>query len=186
MEDEKIIELYFERSQQAIVETDIKYGKMCLCIAKNIIDSNEEAEECVNDTYLGMWNSIPPTIPKILSAYIAKITRNIAMNKVTRTNAKKRADRFTISLEELDSSVTALEYDMTENFSLVELAKRLEDFLKKQNYINRNMFLRRYWFMDSIQEIAERFEVSEDRVRCRLCRTKNKLRKYLIKEGYML
>lgn len=183
MEDEKIIELFFERSQQAIVETEIKYSRMCMYIAKNIVFSEEDAEECVNDTYLAAWNSIPPTRPRILSAYIAKITRNLAMKKITYANAKKRAAKLTISLEEMDSCFASSGGVVTE-FEYQEFAKCLEKFLRKQNYISRNIFLRRYWFMDSVSDIADRFCVSENKVRSELKKIKEKLKKFLAKEGY--
>ncbi len=186
MEDEKIIELYFERSEQAVIETDVKYGKMCLCIAKNIINSNEDAEECVNDTYLGVWNSIPPTRPKKLSAYIAKITRNLAFKKVAYTNAKKRTAGLIVSLEELDKCFAAPDDKLSRLFESEELEKKLECFLAGQSYESRNIFLRRYWFMDSITDIAKRFSISETKVRSRLFRTRNKLKKYLSKEGDLL
>lgn len=184
MEDEKIIDLFFERSQQAIVETDIKYGSMCMYIARNIICSEEDAEECVNDTYLGVWNSIPPTRPKVLSSYIAKITRNLAMKKITYANAQKRAANLTISLADMDSCF-ASPNGVANEVEYYELARCLERFLHEQNYESRNIFLRRYWFMDTVSDIAKRFRMSESNVKAQLYRTKIKLKKYLIKEGYL-
>ncbi len=185
MEDEKIIDLFFARSQQAIIETDMKYGRMCMHIAKNIVFNEEDAEECVNDTYLAAWNNIPPTRPRFFSAYIAKITRNLAMKKITYANAKKRAANLTISLEELDGCFASYNEEVTE-LEQQEFAKCLEKFLCKQNYKSRNMFLRRYWFMDSVPDIADRFCVSKNKVRSELKKIKEKLKKYLAREGYTL
>lgn len=184
MDDNDIIELYWKRSEQAISETDIKYGKLCFDIAKRIVLNIQDAEECVNDTYWGAWNTMPPARPEVLSSFLLKITRNISMKKIRYANAKKRSAHATVSFTELDECISApdsLENDVTAD----ELSKTLEAFLESIDYESRNMFIRRYWFFDSIADIAKRFSVSESKVKSQLFRVRNKLRARLIKDGYI-
>lgn len=183
MEDEKIIELYWNRSEEAINETDKKYRNFCVSIAKNIVFQKEDTEECVNDTYLGLWNAIPPNRPDILPAFIAKIVRNIAMNKITYYNAKKRSAHMTLALSELEN---CMDFSKTPESVISEKAfiECIEVFLQKLDYENRNIFVRRYWFFDSIKEIAERFQITENSVKTKLFRVRKKLKNHLNKEGY--
>ena len=184
MDDKTIIELFWQRSEQAISETDKKYGKLCLDVAQRIVFNAQDAEECVNDTYLGAWNTIPPSRPDVLSAFILKITRNVAMKKIRYENAKKRSVHATVSFTELDECISSQE-SMEETVEANELAKSLEAFLGNIDYESRNMFIRRYWFFDSIKEIAIRFAVSESKVKSQLFRVRNNLKKHLVKEGYL-
>ena len=184
MNDETILNLFWIRSEQSIVETDKKYGSMCASLATSIVFNLQDAEECVNDTYLALWSTIPPARPNVFSAFIAKITRNIAMKKITYLNAQKRSVKATISFSELDECVKSAD-SMDNKVELEDLAKHLELFLCSIDYESRNMFLRRYWYFDSIKEIAKRFNVSESKVKSQLFRTRNKLRQYLIKKGYV-
>lgn len=185
MDDSQIIDLFWSRSEQAITETDIKYGDMCMNLAQNIVACHQDAdaEECVNDTYLGLWNAIPPTRPNIFSAYIAKIVRNISMKKATYNNAQKRSSNMTISIHELEAYVAA-EDAPSDTVYAQELAASIERFLRNIDYESRNIFLRRYWFFDSISDIANRFSISESKVKSQLFRTRNKLHMHLIKEGF--
>lgn len=183
MDDSQIIDLFWSRSEQAITETEIKYGSMCMNLAQNIVMYRQDAEECVNDTYLGLWNTIPPTRPSIFSAYIAKIVRNIAMKKATYNNAQKRSSNLTISIHELEAYVAAWGAPSDAIYAQ-ELATCIEGFLRNIDYESRNIFLRRYWFFDSISDIANRFAISESKVKSQLFRTRNKLRVHLIKEGF--
>lgn len=183
MDDSTIIDLFWARSEQAITETDIKYGAMCINLAQNIVAFHQDAEECVNDTYLGLWNTIPPTRPNIFAAYIAKIVRNIAMKKATYNNAQKRSSNMTVSIHELEAYV-ATTGDPSNTVYAKELAASIEQFLRSIDYESRNIFLRRYWFFDSIADIANRFSISESKVKSQLFRTRNKLYAHLIKEGF--
>lgn len=183
MDDEKIIDLYWSRDETAIAETDKKYGITCLNLANKILYNLQDAEECVSDTYYGLWNAIPPTRPHFFPAFIAKITRNLAMKKITYANAKKRVS-VSISFHELEDYITSSNI-IDENIQEEELAKIIEIFLKNLDYESRNIFLRRYWFFDSIIEIAQRFSISESKVKSQLYRVRSKLKKYLEQKGYM-
>ncbi len=184
MDDASILDLFWARSEQAISETDRKYGRMCADIAEGIVFDIQDARECVNDTYLGLWNAIPPARPNVFSSFIAKITRNIAMKKITYMNAKKRSAKATTSFSELDECVAApdrIEYEA----ETIELSRCLESFLKNLDYESRNIFLRRYWFFDSIEDISKRFNVSQSKIKSQLFRLRKKLRKHLAAEGYL-
>lgn len=178
--DERIIELYWSRSEQAIAETDKKYGTMCRKIAGNLLRSDEDAEECVNDTYNGLWDAIPPARPQKLSSFIAKITRNLAMKRLTYRNAVKRA-LLTVSFEELEACIPAAD-SPEQVLHGKELTQALERFLDTLDRESRNMFLRRYWFFDSIEEIAKGFGVSQSKVKSQLFRVRNKLKLFLAEE----
>ena len=181
MDDNQIIELYFARNEQAIKETDAKYGKLCFSVANRILENNEDSEECVNDTYLNAWNKIPPTCPNHLSAFLCKITRLISLKKLEFSSALKRTSTVIVSFEELEgvlqdqkiSSVTDAE----------DLGKLISAFLRREKEDSRNIFLRKYFFCDSVSEIAERYRLNENTVKSMLFRTRNRLREYLRKEG---
>lgn len=183
MDDSRIIDLYWERSENAIQETDIKYGKLCLHLAKNILLNFEEAEECVNDTYFGAWNAMPPAKPKVLCAFITRITRNLALKKIEYSTAQKRNPEVVVSLTELDDCISDIE-NVERQYEVEVLARHISDFLRAQTYVSRNVFIRRYWFYDSICDIASRFSMSESKVKSMLFRTRNKLKTYLVKEGF--
>lgn len=184
MDDIQIIELYFSRDEQAIKATDEKYGKLCLQIAVNILSNREDADECVNDTYLNVWNKIPPTRPDHFRAFLCKITRNLSLKKLEAANALKRTSTAMLSLEEIEETVpdSAVLPEIGEE----ELGNLISAFLRKQNRDVRNVFLRRYWFFDSVSDIAERYAFSESKVKSMLYHTRNKLRDYLEKEGVEL
>ena len=150
MEDTQIIDLFFSRDQQAIQQTEKKYGRLCYHIAWNILSSREDAEESVSDTYMKAWENIPPTKPTFFYAYLAKICRFLAMGKLDWNNAAKR------------------------KAEVVELSEEME---------NRQIFMRRYWYAESIAEIAQRFHLGESNVKTKLMRTRNALRSFLEKEG---
>lgn len=185
MEDTKIVELFLKRIEQAIVETQLKYGKLCMKIARNILYNNEDAEEAVNDTYLGVWNSIPPQKPMYLMPFVCRITKNIAMDKLDYNNAKKRDSNAGMSFEELEDVVSE-KSSIEEEYEAKEIAGYISEFLKKQNLKKRNIFLRRYWYFDSIQQIAELYGISENSVKSDLFRLRNKLKDYLDKKGVEL
>lgn len=184
MEDQKIIELFFARSEEAIEWTRKKYGALCAWIAGNILSNPEDADECVNDALLALWNTIPPARPQRLGAYAARIARNQAGKRLTYNAAQKRGDGMTLSLEELDACLAG-SADVEQEVQSRELTRVIEGFLDTLDADSRNIFLRRYWFFDSIEQIAAGFGMTQSKVKTRLFRTRGKLREYLIKEGYL-
>ena len=179
MEDEKIIELFFERSEQAIRALDMKYGKICRSLSYNIVNSREDAEECVSDAYLGAWNAIPPARPDPLLSYIAKIVRNLSLKKKKKKEAAKRGGHYTMALEEIEGCIAG-QNTAEDELDARELARILGEFLDALTVENRVIFLRRYWFADSCRDIAELVGLTEKNVSVRLSRTREKLRRYLM------
>ena len=185
MDDSKIIELFYERSEQAIVALSKKYGDVCYKIAVNILKDNSDAEECVNDTYLGVWNTIPPQKPNPLLTYVCRIARNLSIKRYHKNTALKRNSYYDVALDEIESclySTTTIQDEVTSN----ELTKFLDDFLDSLDQENRIMFVMRYWFSDSISNIAERFRLNNHAVTVRLSRIRDKLRRYLIEKGVII
>ena len=181
MDDLRIIELYFERDEQAIKETDSKYGKLCHSIAYNILNNREDSEECVNDTYVGVWNAIPPTRPNNFMAFICKIVRNLSLKRLEFTKREKRSADIIISFEELAAVLPDERY--APNISDEDIGKIISEFLRNQKEDAKNVFIRKYYFFDSISEIAKRYSFTESKVKNMLFYTRNKLKDYLIKEG---
>ena len=178
MDDEAIIALFFERSQQAIGELDQKYGKACRGLSRNILGSPQDAEECVNDAYLGAWNAIPPARPSPLLAYLCRIVRNLSLKCWERRGAAKRGGAYTVALEEIEGCVADLRTPEGEAEAR-ELTRAIEGFLDTLTMENRVIFLRRYWFADSCGDIARRVGLTEKSVSVRLTRIRRKLREYL-------
>ncbi len=179
VEDEKIIEMFFERSEQAIRELDIKYGKICHNFSYNIVNSRQDAEECVNDAYLGVWNANPPAKPNPLLSYIMKIVRNISLKIYWKKEAAKRGGHYTIALQEIEACI-ADKKTVEDEMEARELARIIEDFLDTLTIQNRVIFMRRYWFSDSYKEIAEFMGLSEKNISVRLTRIRKKMKQYLI------
>lgn len=180
LEDKDIIEKYFLRDEAAVSDTSQKYGGLCRTIARNIVGSFEDAEECVNDTYLRLWRTIPPERPVNFRAYIAAVVRNISLNRYQFLRRKKRFAEFEVSLSELenvlpDKSINP-EYDG--GFSDV-----IDEFLKTLPVDSRVIFVRKYWYFDSIGEIASRLSFSESKVKMSLKRSREKLEKFLCEKG---
>ncbi len=188
MEDRQIIELYNERSEAAISETADKYGKYCYSIAYHILYNDQDSEECVNDTYLRTWKAIPPQCPEKLSTFLGRITRNLALNRYRYYTREKRGyGQTSLVLDELQECVPAA--GSTEPQQVAEdklLAEVLNHFLHELSIEKRMMFLRRYWYMSSIKEIAKDYEISEGNVKMTLLRIRNKLKQTLEKEGIVL
>ena len=183
MNDRDIVNLYWERSEQAIVETEKKYGRYCHIIAYNILNSSEDSEECVNDTWMSAWNAMPDKRPERLSPFLAKITRNFALTTIVRRTAKKRGGGETgLALEELDECV-ASNYDLEQEIEGRELSQAIDHFLDSLPEEEQLIFLGRYWFLATEQEIAEKTGLSRSGVAAALKRTRNKLKTYLITEG---
>lgn len=185
MDDEKIIGLFFERSEQALKELDTKYGRVCHKLSYGILNNRLDAEECVNDAYLGVWNAIPPAKPNPLLTYLCKILRNISLKRYYMKEAAKRNSTYDVAMEELEnclSSPNTVEAEIEAR----ELARIIRDFLYTQTVENRVIFLRRYWFPDTYAEIAERMGMTEKNVSVRLTRTREKMREYLLERGVLV
>ena len=178
MEDEKIIEMFFARSEQGIRELDNKYGKLCRHLSYNIVNSRQDAEECVNDAYLGVWNAIPPAHPNPLLSYLLKIVRNLSLNCYWKKEAAKRNGGYAVALEEIEGCISDSK-TVREELETRELARIIGEFLDTLTAENRVIFLRRYWFADSYQEIARLVGLSEKNVSVRLARIRSRMRQYL-------
>lgn len=181
MEDLQIIDLFFARNEQAIRETDAKYGRLCFSVANKILESNEDSEECVNDTWLRAWDEIPPTRPNHLSAFLCKITRILSLKKLEFSSAMKRTSSIVVSFEELEGVLQ--DERIAPVTEAAELGSLISDFLRREKTDARNVFLRKYLFFDTVEEIAEHFGMNENTVKSMLFRTRNRLREYLRKEG---
>ena len=179
IDDEKIIDLFFERSEQGIRELDNKYGAVCHNLSYNIVNNRQDAEECVNDAYLGAWNAIPPARPNPLLSYIVKIVRNISLKIYWKKEAAKRSGHYKIALEEIESCI-ADQKTVENEMETRELARIIGEFLDTLTLENRVIFMRRYWFADSYKDIAEFVGLSEKNVSVRLTRIREKMKQYLI------
>ena len=184
-EDERIIRLFFLRSEEAIRELDAKYGTFCRGLSHNILNSREDAEECVNDAYLGVWNAIPPARPDPLLPYLAKVVRNLSLKAYWRKAAAKRSGSYTAALGELEALIPARE-TVESQVDARELARIIGDFLDTLTRENRVIFLRRYWFADSCREIAGLVGLSEKAVTVRLTRIRKKMKRYLAEQEVFL
>lgn len=183
MEDTQIISLYFARNEQAIRETDKKYGKYCYSIAYNILSDQEDAEESVSDTYLSAWNAIPPRRPAVLAAFLGKITRNISIDRWRKCKAFKRGGgQVELALEELQDCVSG-SGSAEDAVVRKEILASLNSFLGTLNETERNVFLCRYWYLDSTEEIAQKSGFSVSKVKSMLLRLRRRLNTHLEKEG---
>lgn len=183
MEDSIIVDLFWARSEQAIAETASKYGKYCHAIANNILQSSEDADESVNDTYLGAWNSLPPNRPSILRTYLGKITRRVSLKKWRDKNRVKRGGgEVTLALEELEGCVPS-NATVEEEIITAELSETLNRFVAELPETERRVFLSRYWYLDSIEQISLDFNFSKSKVKSMLHRTRDKLLSRLREEG---
>ena len=183
MDDSRIIELFFERSEQAISETSEKYGSYCHYIAYSILQNEADSEECVNDTYLKAWDSIPPMRPNRLQTFLGKITRNLSLNRWEKNSADKRGGgQVSLVLDELDECIPSGEdtEQITENTVIKDI---IDAFLDDLPASARKIFVRRYWYMDSVKEIARIYGFTESKVTVTLFRTREKLKRVLEKEG---
>lgn len=178
IDDEKIIEMFFERSEQGLRELDNKYGKICHNLSYNIVSNRQDAEECVNDAYLGAWNAIPPEQPNPLLAYLCKIVRNISLKIYYRKEAAKRRSHYTIAMEEIEAYI-ADPNTVEAEIEARELARIIESFLDTLTVENRVIFMRRYWFSDSCKDIAEFVGLTEKNISVRLTRIRQKMKEYL-------
>ena len=185
MEDKQIIDLYWERAEDAIRETSAKYGRLCQYIAQNILSSPEDSEECVNDTWLGLWNAIPPQRPNHFSAFIGKIVRNLALKRFDYLTAAKRSWETVCSLEELGDCVSGAE-SVESEAEKGQIERAITEFLWQQKEEKRNVFIRRYWYFDSVESICKSTGFTQSKVKSILYEMRQKLRKYLEREGFGL
>lgn len=182
MDDRNILNLLFERSEQALTVLGQKFGPGLLATARNILGDNQDAEECVSDTYLAIWNAIPPAKPDPLAGFVFKTGRNLALKRLRHNTAQKRNSHYDLSLEELSGCIASGNLD--EALSARELGQSIDRFLDTLPRDSRIMFLRRYWFGDTVGQIATVLGYSENAVSVRLNRCRSKLRTYLEQEGY--
>lgn len=185
MENNRIVSLFLSRSEDAITETTRKYGGLMQTIAKNILGNDSDAQECVNDALLGLWNTIPPKKPDALGSYACKITRNIAVKKYCYNTAKKRNSFYDAAIDELAECIPSKETAESE-VAAKELGELLNHFLASIDKSNRIIFVRRYWYGDSIKTIAELTGEKEHSVCVKLSRTRQKLRKFLEREKFFI
>lgn len=184
MDDKSIVDLYFGRDQEAITQTDKKYGHYCYRIAYNILTNKEDAEESVSDTYVAAWRAIPPRRPSVLSTFLGKITRHIAIDRWRERNASKRGGgEVPLALEELQDCVAGMQ-NVEMDYERKEIIKAYVRFLDALPVTERRVFLCRYWYVDSVEAIADKFGFSQSKVKTMLHRTRSKLRKQLAEEGY--
>ena len=182
MEDRQIVQLLFARAEIAINELSTRFGKQLHRIAYNILENQSDAEECTNDTYFALWNAIPPVSPDPLAPYVYRTGRNMALKRLHRDTAQKRNSRYDVSLEELNSCLPG--EDMAQVIDAKELGRAINRFLDSKSRESRYIFIRRYWYGDSIGEIAKELRMRETAVSVRLNRMRNSLKAYLKKEGY--
>ena len=185
LEDSKIIDLFFARSEQAIGELDNAHGAAVRKTAGNILRDRLDVEEIVNDTYLGVWNSIPPHRPEPLVSFVCRIARNQAVSRMRGVKAARRNSEFDLVLDELTEFLPA-DMDVEEDYAQKELADAINRFLSTLGYDDRYLFVRRYWFADPVKEIAAAMQTKENRVSVRLFRLREKLRNTLQKEGFVV
>ena len=187
MNDKEIMFLFEKRSEEAIRETEKKYGSYCARIAYSILRSEEDVKECLNDTYLQAWNSIPPNNPENLATYLGKITRNLSINKARNQKRKKRGGgQVRLALEELEGCIPSVKGNAEQHLEQQEIRKVINGFLKEQPESERIVFVQRYWYLLSIREIASQQEMSESKVMSLLFRQRKRLKKVLEKEGILL
>lgn len=186
MEDTKIIDLFWERDEKAIQETVAAYGRYCRTIAFNILGVEEDVQECLNDTWLGAWNSIPPARPSCLSAFLGKITRNLAISRYRASHARKRTgDRLSESLDELGECIPVSSDNVSQTVDRHALEDAINQYLDTVSDKQRNLFVRRYFYMDSVAEIAQMYGLGQSDVKVTLMRMRRSLQKVLEKEGVM-
>ena len=184
MDDHEIIELLNQRNELAISEMKKKYEKICFSIAGKILSQHEDIEECVSEAYYSVWNSIPPRVVSNLKLYLCRLVKNHAVNRLGYNNAQKRNTDFSVSLDELKECIPSM-IDIEDCVNSLMLGTAISRFLRSEKEKNRLMFIRRYWYCDSVADIAEMFRTNEKNAAVQLFRTRKRLRKFLEKEGYL-
>ena len=185
MEDKNIVEMYLKRDAEAVNATAEKYGAYCFAVANNVLQNDEDSEECVNDTYLRVWNSIPPNEPKKLKLFLARITRNLALDRYKEKGREKRGNgEVNAALDELGECVGGGD-DTAKAYEMKELRESVGSFVKALPERDGDIFIRRYFFMESTKDISKKFGMRESNVLLILSRTRKKLRTHLVKEGFL-
>ena len=185
MDDEQIIELYFERNEQAIKETQDKYGAFCHRIAMNILGIHEDAEECVNDTYYSVWKQIPPTVPEVFKVYLGRITRNLSISRFRAMRAKKRYSSMEIMLSELNDCVPSSS-NVEQTIEVMQLSDYISEWLDSLPEEDCALFVRRYWFGDEVQELAKKCGITAAKMAQRMLRLRKSLKAALEQKGVAL
>ncbi len=185
MEDKQIIDLFFKRDENAIAELTTKYGRLCSQLAHNILKNPSDTEECVNDTWLGVWNSIPPNKPESLIGYVCKLVRNIAIKRYHYNTAAKRNSVYDVALEELEGCLVSTK-DVESEVESSQLTETIEQFLETLNQVDRVVFLQRYYFSASYADIASQTGLTEKNVSVKLTRLRQRLRTYLEERDYIV
>ncbi len=185
MTDQEIVAMYFSRSEDAIRETDRKYGCLCRAISMGIVNDSRDCDECLDDTWLTLWNTIPPKEPNPFKAYVCRVAKNLSLKKYEFNHAQKRNSEYETTLNELTECAHSKNY-VEEHVDETELVNAINQFLGSLTSKQRVLFLRRYWFTHSVKEIAGDYHISEKTASMRLARIRKKLREFLIREGYLL
>ncbi len=185
MDDKQIIELYFERNEQAIRETEKEYGRFCHRIAMNVLGIHEDAEECVNDTYYSVWKQIPPTVPEIFKVYLGRITRNLSISRFRAMRAKKRYNSMEIMLSELNDCVPS-SANVEQSMEVMQLSEYISQWLDDLSEEDKALFVCRYWFGDEVQELAKKCGISASKMAQRMLRLRKSLKAALEKKGVVL
>ena len=185
MDDKQIIELYFERNEQAIKETQNKYGAFCHRIAMNILGIHEDAEECVNDTYFSVWKQIPPTVPEVFKVYLGRITRNLSISRFRAMRAKKRYSSMEIMLSELNDCVPSSS-NVEQTIEVMQLSDYISEWLDSLPEEDCALFVRRYWFGDEVQELAKKCGITAAKMAQRMLRLRKSLKATLEQKGVAL
>lgn len=185
MDDSEIIDLFFERSEKAIVELSNKYGSIFMKVSMNVLNNRQDAEECVNDSYLGAWNAIPPEKPNPLLAFVCRIVRNISINRYKKNNTQGRKSNYDLCLDELENYVSS-QNTIEDEYAEKQLVEYIDEFLDSLSKINRMLFVRRFWYIDSYEDIANASGLKEGTIRTRLSRIKSDLRVFLEKQGVIV
>lgn len=181
MDDASIMEMLLKRDERAITELKEKYGRLCFCLAGNILSQPEDVEECVNSAYFALWKNIPPDSPEDIKTYLCRIVKNKAIDKLKYNSAEKRNAQFAVSLDEVAECIPD---ERGDDISAEKLSVLISSFLRTQDERTRKIFVRRYWYGDSLAKIAELYDMNEKTVATHLHRTRKKLKDYLKKEGY--
>lgn len=185
MEDSEIIDLFLARSEEAIAQLSDKYGSVFMKVSMNLLNNRADAEECVNDAYLGVWNAIPPQIPKFLPAFVCSIVRNLSINRYKRNNMQKRKGNYDLCIEELEECI-ASQKSIDDEIAESELSSCIDEFLETLSKTDRMIFVRRFWYLDAYEDISKASGIRENTVRVRVSRTKAGLKKFLEKRGVIV
>ncbi len=184
MDDKQIIKLLFARAEEALRILSERYGHTLHKIAMNILGNHHDAEETTNDTYLAIWNAIPPKEPEPLAPYVYRTGRNMALKRLEYLSAEKRNNRYDLSLDELGACLPDNADTPEQTFDVQEIADSINEFLQKDSALNRYIFMRRYWYGDSVEDISKAINIKSSAVSVKLHRIRSKLKEHLIKEGY--